>query len=91
MSDEPAEKSGWYLESPTVWARMQPGRSAEFGLILRVWLDVEAEVDLWTWELAETTDESPSETEVDVGGAATKEDAMEAALSRAATFLETGE
>lgn len=91
MSDLPAENTGWYLESPTVWAQRRPGRSGELGLLLRVWLDVEAEADLWTWELAETTDDSPSEIEVDVGGAATREDAMTAVVSRAAAFLETGE
>ncbi|WP_338664325.1 hypothetical protein VQH23_03985 [Pararoseomonas sp. SCSIO 73927] len=91
MNDDLIEVQGWHLESPTVWAQQGPGRRVGLGLLLRVWLDVEAETDLWTWELAETTDDSPSEIEVDVGGAATREDAMDAVLARAVTFLATGE
>ena len=93
MIDMPVARPGWYLESPTVWARQEPGGRVGFGLLLRVWLDPEATAvaDAWTWEVAETSDEGPSEIEVDVGGAASRESAMDKALARSTDFLTTGE
>ena len=93
MNDVPEEVPGWTLYRPTLWARRQPGRSPELGLLLRVWLDVEAEMDLWTWEVTETVENiaSTMEVEVGVGGTNSRDRAMGAALSRAAIFLESGQ
>ncbi len=92
MSYLPAELPSWTFERPTRWSRRQHGRSAELALLLRVWPDVEAEMDLWTWEVTETVEDIAStvEVEVEVARAKSRDAAIAAALSRATAFLESG-
>ncbi|WP_424140343.1 hypothetical protein [Roseomonas chloroacetimidivorans] len=86
-----SEVENWTQPTPGTWKKRQPGRGGELELILRVWEDPTSPMVTWTWEVAEVSEDDGAEMEVDVGGAESREAAMEAASARAAAYLETGE
>jgi hypothetical protein len=80
----------WTQPVPGTWERRRPGRGGELGLILRVQADPFSAGEPWIWEVVEVAEDEGAEVEVDVGGAETREAAMEAASARVAAYLTTG-
>ncbi|WP_424135135.1 hypothetical protein [Roseomonas chloroacetimidivorans] len=91
MSNASGDFPEWFEEVKGIWTKFQLGRGTGLELRLRVWADPIHPVQPWTWEVVETSEDVPSEFEVDVGGAESREAAIEAAIARAAAYLETGE
>ncbi|WP_424136783.1 hypothetical protein [Roseomonas chloroacetimidivorans] len=58
---------------------------------LRIWADPTLPIQPWTWEVVESSEDAPTEFEVEVGGAESRDAAAEAAIARTAAYLEKGE
>jgi len=81
--------AGWRKVVGDIWTSTQPGSPGCPECLLRVCADPSDEDEPWTWEVV--TLDGEAEQEIDVGGAASREAAMAAAVARAAAYAQDGE
>jgi hypothetical protein len=73
---------GWTEDWCDTWTRTVLGQPGRPDLLLRVFPDPELASKPWTWDVLAL--EHDTEHEVDVGGAGSREAAIDAAIARAA-------
>lgn len=87
MGDE--TNFGWRPESGGGWTKAACGKDDRPGLTLSVHADPHDKDELWTWLVAEV-DAYGDQMDIDLGGAANSEAAMEAADAAAIAYVEEG-
>jgi hypothetical protein len=85
------EAADWFLLDTHTWSRTVPVKDGEPPLLLRVFPNPDGIIwdEPWRWEVVEVDDDEvhPSEAEIDMGGASSREAAMEAAIAEATAHV----
>ncbi|WP_424139102.1 hypothetical protein [Roseomonas chloroacetimidivorans] len=74
----------WTEDWGETWTLTIPGQPGRPDLLLRVFPDPPHTSEPWTWEVVALDDEA--EREIEVGGSASRDAAMAAAVARATTY-----